>query len=98
MPHPVQRSDTTMGIPFSTFIAPGTGQRSEQTVQKELYARQKRPWITATLATSSLADAEGVVLTVTVSAAAFAGSLVARNVRTRIENRSRLERAELIAF
>ncbi len=35
-PHPVQMSDTTIGIPFSTFIAPDTGQRSAQTVQNEV--------------------------------------------------------------
>jgi hypothetical protein len=36
MPQPVQVSATTMGMPFSTFMAPGTGQRSEHTVQKDV--------------------------------------------------------------
>lgn len=35
-PQPVQASATTIGMPFSTFIAFGTGQRSTQTVQKEV--------------------------------------------------------------
>jgi hypothetical protein len=47
-PHPVQVSVTTIGIPFSTFIAFGTGQRSTQTLQNDVRARQNRPWITAT--------------------------------------------------
>ena len=98
-PHPVQTSATTIGMPFSTFIAPGTGQRSEQTVQKELYARQKRPWMTATFAIASVAAAESALLTGTgFSRGVGAGSTVARNVRPKIENRLRLERPELIPF
>ena len=47
MPQPVQTSATTIGRPRSTFIAPGTGQRSMQTEQNEVSAMQKRPWMMA---------------------------------------------------
>jgi hypothetical protein len=44
----VQASGTTIGMPFTTFIAPVTGHRSTQEAQKEDRARQKRPLTTAT--------------------------------------------------
>ncbi|GIK17972.1 MAG: hypothetical protein AMXMBFR77_07610 [Phycisphaerales bacterium] len=40
-PHPVQTDSTTLGRPCSSVIAPATGHRSEQTVQKlPIQARQ----------------------------------------------------------
>lgn len=54
-PHPVQTSSRMRGLPLVTSIAPGTGHRSEQTLQKEpVYARHAIGWIVATAIFSDL--------------------------------------------
>lgn len=49
MPHPVHTSARIVGLHATTSMAPGTGQRSEHTVQNEpVWARQAIVWIQAT--------------------------------------------------
>lgn len=72
MPQPVQTSATTMGMPRSFFIAPGTGQRSTQAEQKEVRAMQKRPCTMATFATAAaLVDGGSAFITGGRTGAAF---------------------------
>lgn len=62
MPHPVQTSGITVGMPLCETMAPGTGHRSTHTAQNEVSAMQKRPCTTATRLISDAGTGVGAVV------------------------------------